>query len=306
MQNHMEENRLSRGCFQVSAGSIPGRRHVGCGNLLIGKNNQDALGVHRTESFLLASVHDGCSSGQFSEVGALMAPKLLAAAVHKALVQLGENPLDPQILIELTNSHFLDALFHIVDKLSPQETFDETLLKYFLFTTVAALIVQDTCLIFACGDGYVWVNDSLTCLAPHFGNTPSYIAYSLLANRNNLTEAARASSFSAVSMTPLAELDSLILATDGASPLIPDNDKQIPGKVTLVGKITDLPKEDRHFNDNNLEQLTLWLRQLNSEVTRLGTTESGPLLKRHYGLLEDDTTLICIRRRREHVDQNLA
>jgi serine/threonine protein phosphatase PrpC len=56
--------------LKMATGTIPGRRHVGSGNLLVGKNNQDALGTAVSDECFVAVVCDGCSTGAYSEFGA--------------------------------------------------------------------------------------------------------------------------------------------------------------------------------------------------------------------------------------------
>ncbi len=71
--------------FQLSAGTIPGRSHLGSGNLLIGKNNQDTFNMHISENCIIAIVCDGCGSGSHSEIGASIGGRLLMSLLLKAI-----------------------------------------------------------------------------------------------------------------------------------------------------------------------------------------------------------------------------
>ncbi|MBY0549179.1 MAG: protein phosphatase 2C domain-containing protein [Candidatus Obscuribacterales bacterium] len=288
--------------FQLSSGSVPGRRHIGNGNLLAGRNNQDSFGIYQGDRFLLTSVHDGCGSSHYSEVGALMAPRLLAAAFETAIDHLdGSLPDKPQILINLAQFHFLNSLHRSIEELSPRKTgeyFNKTVLDFFLFTTIGAFLSDDLFIIFACGDGLYWLNGKLFILEPASGNTPAYIAYALLQDQDLSESFASPPALSVLAAGSLSSLQSLVLATDGAHALVRNEISLVPGKQKTVGPIEQLWLDDRFYDDQQPELLTLWLRQLNSEVTRLSSANTCPAtLKRHCGLLEDDTTLVTLRRR---------
>src|SRR4051794_26892607 len=70
-----------KGLFEVAAGSVPGRDHLGRGNLLAGRNNQDAYAWSCSEAGLVAVVCDGCGGGRHSEVGAQLGARLLVTAL---------------------------------------------------------------------------------------------------------------------------------------------------------------------------------------------------------------------------------
>ena len=293
--NHLTDSPQRQ--FQCSAGTVPGRRHTGNGNLLGGKNNQDAFGIYKTNRFLLATVHDGCSSGSHSEIGAWLAPKLLAGAFEKAFAKTDTN--EPIHLLALAQQYFLDAMENTIRLLLPasnQQEFQQTTADYFLFTTVGALLTADYCLLFACGDGLYCLNGRLVELGPYPGNAPPYSAYSLLPQHQVKAETLPVANLQALELLGLSEVASLVLGTDGARDLLASADKKLPGKRTNVGPLSQIWTEDRFFDESQSNLLTPWLRQINSEVTKISQTASGAELKRHYGLLEDDTTLVVLRR----------
>lgn len=229
-----------------------------------------------------------------------MAPRLLAASFEKALDQLqGWMPPDPRLLVNIAQFYFLDSLCQIAERLSPLNTaecFNKTVQDFFLFTTLGALLIAESCVVFACGDGLYWLNEELSILEPDNGNKPSYIAYAMLKDHSG--EPAFQPSLSVVALRPVSALQNLVLATDGAQALIRSEHSLVPGKRTTVGPVNQIWQNDRFYDDQQPELLTPWLRQLNSEVTRVGAAEEGRELKRHFGLLEDDTTLVSLRRRR--------
>src|SRR5262249_52357565 len=67
--------------FEVAAGSIPGRDHLGRGNLLIGRNNQDAYAWSCQDEGLVAVVCDGCGSSSHSDIGATLGARRLVTAL---------------------------------------------------------------------------------------------------------------------------------------------------------------------------------------------------------------------------------
>lgn len=60
--------------FELGGGSIPGKDHLFNGNLLVGKNNQDAFQVSQTSGLTIAVVADGCGSKPQSEQAQTSAP----------------------------------------------------------------------------------------------------------------------------------------------------------------------------------------------------------------------------------------
>ncbi len=283
--------------FQFTAGTVPGRRHVGSGNLLAGKNNQDSYGVFHSPDFTLATVHDGCSSGPHSEVGALMAPRLMATAFERAFAETASlSQGSPALLLNLATTHMLASLRALAAQLAPDsssEQFCTILTKYFLFTTIGVLITERLCMVFACGDGIYIFNERVLELGPFPQNAPPYLAYSLVSDKN-LPDA---------TLRPLliadpGDVNSIAICTDGARSLLDAQQELIPGKKVAVGSINQLWTDDRFYNDSQCDLLTPWLRQVNSEVTRIQNTGDKAEIKRHYGLLEDDTTIVALRRRK--------
>lgn len=284
--------------FQWTAGSVPGRRHVGTGNLLGGKNNQDSFGVFPLQDALLATVHDGCGTGKHSEAGAQLAPTIVANAVKETIRINGlPDASNLQCWFQDLNLKAVATLRGILQCLAPVDLAPGQLLiaNYFLFTTVGVLVTNEICIVFACGDGTFFVNGQRVRLSPGNGNRPAYLAYALDIETD--PDIAKAS-LEPVHTINTKEVDSLVIGTDGLDSLLDSTEEFMPGKKRTVGAITQTWTNDLFFDQIGTDLLTPWLRQINSEVSKLGHTAQGPVLKRDFGLLEDDTTLVVIRRRK--------
>ena len=70
-----------RTAFDVAVASVLGSDHA-----RVGRNNQDAALVVRGDRFLLGVVSDGCGSCHRSEVGAVLATRLVARWVPQLLL----------------------------------------------------------------------------------------------------------------------------------------------------------------------------------------------------------------------------
>lgn len=294
--------------FEIAAGSIVGRRHVGSGNLLIGKNNQDALAVLRAPGYIIATVYDGCSSSIDAEVGAKIAGRVLPAIIASSLVR-GQLPLGGSLFsinsaLEEIRIRFLQRMRAIIRAIAAgdapsrlrrqrrqtDERSNHLLHDAFLFTVVAVVITPLTSIVFSAGDGYYAINGVLEQLGPFDGNAPPYLLYG---DSNPLAR------FSLEEVLDTESLDSVMIATDGLADLLGKEETLIPGKREAVGNVSRLWTDDRFFSaDLPLSQrMTPWLRSLNSEVVkRVGVADGHWELSRERGLLQDDLTIVSIRR----------
>lgn len=318
--------------FQVSAGTIPGRAHIGSGNLLVGKNNQDSFALKVFHDSIIATVHDGCSGGAQSELGASIGGRVLVQLLHDAITSGALQTVNSyeQILeqFEKVRKRFLCKIARIADLLiaSPAhqtecrhlsirtstENFsearnlsnacEESSHKYcshkrllhdcFLFTTFGLIVTQKTTIIFSIGDGFYSINGRVTQVGPFPGNAPPYIAYALLPSVFNYD--AELLRFKIHAVVPTSSVESLLIATDGIQELINKDSAMLPGKNRRLGHISQVWSDDRFFDDSEHELITPWLRQVNSEVVKLNWEAQ---LERSSGLLSDDTTLIAIRKK---------
>jgi hypothetical protein len=260
--------------LQLATGTIPGRRHVGSGNLLVGKNNQDALGTAVSDDSFVAVVCDGCSSGAFSEFGARFAAATLPQMV---IAEARKMDMEPEALTgvafwDTMKAEILESLDPLARLMSVKSTHTSVVLDYFLFTIVGMLVTSSTTVIFSIGDGVFAINGKFHILGPHSENAPPYLGYDLL-------QEGRAPGF-LIHECPTPLVRSALIATDGLAELLAKE----PGAV------------DEVLGENLPPSLTPWLRKLNSEVVTLAEDDGRVHLTRRYGLLNDDTTIVAIRR----------
>lgn len=294
--------------FQLASGSIVGRDHAGRGNVLKGLNNQDG------HSLLLPSenprlfgvvVTDGCGSGEKSEVGAAVGPDLLlkiAAELYPAHQPMpgdyAEDPLPRDFWTSLRAHGLLEISNMIHAQLRPGRTFKEVLEEKYRFTVFGALVDPNVgAWIFYDADGVYAINGEVTTvessdLDPDGRNVPSYWTYALEPTNEFYRQPER-TSFKVV-YVPIAELDSILVGTDGVADLISVAETDLPGKSGKpVGPLSQFWTDDRYFDPQMPGKIHLQLRMVNREP--LNTSGGG----RHAGLLRDDTTLGVIRRHPE-------
>jgi hypothetical protein len=271
-----------QGQFELAFGSIQGREH-----LRLAKNNQDAYYTLSNEQHTIAIVCDGCGSGRYSEVGAQFGVRLIGEILTKALsTQLCQsNQIPPQLLSQL----YQDLLSQI-DNLSRAMggNWLQTLKDYFLFTIVGVVITAADICVFSLGDGVIIVNGCELELGSFPGNAPPYLVYGLSAAVPD-----QDSFFQIHKLPPLAEVESILIGTDGVSELIQSAQRQLPGKPELVGSISQFWQQDRYFT--NPDQVRRRLALINREVTRLDSSKGQ--VHKESGLLSDDTTLVVLRRK---------
>ncbi len=254
--------------FQVAQASVAGAAHA-----RRGRNNQDGLAVRAGCDSLCAVVCDGCGSGRATEVGALLAAQLLAA-------RLGE--LDPPArdasrealgaAIDQAAAALLDDLGRLLARLPGERPL--LVEDHFLFTIVGAWLTPVRACLFALGDGVWGLNGACHALGPFPDNAPPYLGYRLL--RSGAEPALR---LELLAELPTTEVASLVLASDGALPLL---DGAGGGE-----ELTAWCADPRLFANPDALRRRLW---------QLGRPRPGA-----PPLLDDDTTLVLIRRLDEGV-----
>lgn len=264
-----------QGTFEVAGGSILGRNHA-----RQGKNNQDAYYSYNDEWGTIAVVCDGCGSGSHSEVGAKLGAQLIVKTIAEQLKQT------QSIDWERLKWEILDELKKSVKTIVGENSFEQTINNYFLFTVVGALVTSLETTIFAIGDGVIATNGKVIEIEPFPNNAPPYLAYSLL-------KVGKAMDWQIYNQIPTENVSSILIGTDGVSDLIKAEDCCLPGKSDKVGAIAQFWREDRYFN--NPDAIRRKLSLINREVTQIDwKTHSSTKIG---GLLPDDTTLIAIRRK---------
>lgn len=259
--------------FDVAAATVIGREHARAG-----RNNQDAFWARASEHGLAAVVADGCGSGAQSELGACLGARRV---VEGALALLGlQVPVDSPEFLQRLGADVLCFLQAVSGELG-ERAIGEAL----LFTVVGAVVTPEHTLVFSAGDGVWALNGEVHRLGPFPGNAPPYLAYGLLKRG--------AVSLMTNTLRPTAEVDSLLLGTDGAADLADLAGARVPERDEPVGPLAQFWSDERYFH--NPDALRRRLSLLNRESVRADFPAQR--LVRVPGLLSDDTTLVVLRRR---------
>jgi hypothetical protein len=263
--------------FEIAAGSVVGRTHAA-----VGKANQDAFAVRATPFGICGVVCDGCGSGARSEVGAAIGARIISEQVLAEL-EAGHSIHD-NATWERIRQRILDAFGGVLRMMG--EPVARIVAEYFLFTVVGVAISADSAVIFGVGDGIFALDGGVVRLGPFPGNAPPYLGYGLLGD---------GPSFSIHRECSLNDFDSALVGTDGAADYEALAGAAIPGsRGETVRPLKSLWEDDKYFRNEDAIRRALWL--VNREVTRPVWNEKR--IVKEPGLLEDDTTVLVVRRKR--------
>lgn len=266
--------------FEVAAGTVAGRSHA-----LAGRGSQDAHVIRCHGDRLVAVVADGCGSAEQSEVGAWMGAHVVATAVERALEE-GMSP-EGDAMWEAVRRRSVEALARAAHDMGG--SMDDAARRFFLFTVVGLVLSGEHAAVFAAGDGLVAVNGEVVRLGPFPGNAPPYIGHALMSGWRG-----PAPEIAVVKALPAREVESVLLATDGAVEMLDLERASLPGAREVVGALEELWKDDRYFD--HPDALRRKLARMNRPVARPVWEERR--IDREGGLLEDDTTLVVVRRKK--------
>jgi hypothetical protein len=204
-------------------------------------------------------------------VGAKLGARIAASAL---LLRLAEGAaLDDGALWEALRDDVLGALRPAATAAGGKLA--EVVSEMFLFTLVGVAVRGDRGCVFAAGDGVAAIDGDLARLGPFPGDAPPYLGYGLL-GREGAPGFILVRSFEA----PRA----VLIGTDGAAALADLGD----GRALRA-----LWEDDRHFQNRDALRRTLSLH--NREEVRPIWEERR--IERRRGLLEDDATVVVLRRR---------
>jgi hypothetical protein len=254
--------------FHVAGGSVTGRSHT-----LSGRANQDAWHARAEGEHLVAVVADGCGSGAHSEVGAQLGARIAAAALLRRLAE--GAALDDGALWEALRDDVLAALRPVA--LAAGGRLADVVSEMFLFTLVGVAVRGERGCVFAAGDGVAAIDGEVVRLGPFPGDAPPYLGYGLL-GREGAPRLAVVRAFD-------GEARTILVGTDGAAALADLGDG---------GSFRALWEEERHFRNRDALRRTLAL--YNREEVRPNWAERR--LERRRGSLEDDATVVVLKRQR--------
>jgi hypothetical protein len=269
--------------FEIAGGSIRGQRHESKG-----VNNQDAFAWHCSGNTIIAVVCDGCGSSKNSEVGAKLGARLTIEALRIWLPVLDEAPA--ATALEQVRLHLLEQFGKLIQEMGKDPL--KTILNYFLFTIVGAVITPEKVVTFTHGDGVLAINDDYANLI-YPNNAPPYLTYDLV--RDHLDPSIHDHlTFNVHWEGRPEEVQDLLIGTDGVNDFHQAAKRCIPGTSRQVGPLSQFWQSDRYFT--NPPSIRRYLKQVNRTVLRGEQGQQGA--RKEIGLLPDDTTFVVIRRKR--------
>lgn len=278
--------------FECAKGSIIGREHR-----RINKNNQDAYEVIEKDDYIIATVCDGCSDAQASEVGANIICRLLDAKMAEKIESLTFNlayALDwnevIQDFLEDLRKECVEEIVRISSTLN--ENYLVGIKDFFLATIVSVIITREVSFVFSIGDGVIIINGEPYIIGPFPDNQPPYIAYGAV-DPDKISVAKELYRFKVVRVMSTDKLKSILIGSDGVEDICNNEKSNIPGKDELMGPISQFWENDKFFSNSSL--LSRRLNLMNADSTKINWEEKR--IQREQGLLQDDTTLVVIRRR---------
>lgn len=260
--------------FVIASGSAVGRAHARAG-----RSNQDASAVRVSDRGVVAIVADGCGSGAHSELGARLGANVVAELVAREMKESAR--LDDDALERVRR-----AALTAIDAAARAMGGDLRALvaEHFLFTLLGVAIDDARAIVFGVGDGLFVIDDTLVELGPFEGNAPPYLAYGLF-------DEARAR-FAIHRDVRADEVRALAIATDGASELERRAGEKLAGSEEHVPSLRAIANEARFSSNRDAIRRALFL------CARDG---SRPIwaerrITREAAVLEDDTTIVVVRR----------
>lgn len=270
--------------FDIAGGSIRGRRHESKGI-----NNQDAFAWRYSDNTIIAVVCDGCGSSRNSEVGAKLGARLAVEALRIWLPVLHEAPA--VTALEQVRVHLLEQFGKLVKEMGDDPL--KTILNYFLFTIVGAVITPEKVVTFTHGDGVLAINDDYAHLV-YPDNAPPYLTYELV--RDHLDPSIHEHlKFKVHWEGHPEEVQHLLIGSDGVDDFHQADKHCVPGTSKLVGPLSQFWRHDRYFT--NPPNIRRYLSQVNRTVLRVEQGQQEAI--KEVGLLPDDTTFIVMRHKRE-------
>jgi hypothetical protein len=164
-----------------------------------------------------------------------------------------------------------------------------TVQQQLLFTLLGAIVTPQDTVVFGLGDGVYALNGQAQVLGPYPHNAPPYLAYHLLPSE---TLGFAPPPLQVHCQQSTQAVETLLLGSDGVLDLMAAAAAALPGKTEPVGDLSQF-WQDPYFQ--NPDRVRRRLAQLNREVVQ-PDWERRHLIKQP-GLLPDDTTLVCLRRR---------
>lgn len=287
--------------FEFVQGSIIGREHR-----RFNKNNQDAYSVVEDDNWIIATVCDGCSTAvgkdgegysPLSEVGSNLICRMFNSITAKRLLQfmleLETTDDEEKLVAAFLEQLRIDCIEEIIRISSVlNSSYLSAINDFFLATVVSVIITRKVAFVASIGDGVIIINGEPYQIGPFKDNEPPYIAYGAV-DPERIRVAKELYRFKVAKIMPIEELQTVLIGSDGVEDVVRNCDALIPGKTDTVGPISQFWENPKFFSNPSL--LGRKLNLINSDSTKIEWNEKK--VKREPGLLDDDTTIVVVRRK---------
>ena len=272
--------------FELAQGGVYGKDHRP-----IATGSQDSSAHLINLESMIAVVCDGCGSEPHSEVGAQVGARLFVQSLAKQLTTDLSSEEDARRILNRARDGALRLISLLADNMG--SNFMQIINNYFLFTMVGMAVYRDKALFFSFGDGVIIINGETIQLGPFPDNKPPYMSYHLIRDRLETSLPPDYLDFRIHRLMPIEQLNHCLLGTDGLHHFMAAAGEKLPGRNEPVGPIDQFWTQDRFFRNPDMVRRRLFMT--NREVITVPTGNSS--LHRELGHLDDDTTLIVVRRK---------
>ncbi len=272
--------------FELAQGGVTGKDHRP-----LATGSQDSSAYLIAPESLIAVICDGCGSEPHSEIGAQLGAKLFVQSLAKQLSIDLSSEEGARRILNRARDGTLRLISLLADNMGP--SFIKIINNYFLFTMVGVVVYRDTALFFSFGDGVIVINGEVIQLGPFPDNKPPYMGYHLIKDQLETSLPPDYLTFRIHRIMPIEQLNHCLIATDGLHHFMAAAEKRLPGKIELVGSVDQFWTQDKFFANPDMVRRRLFLA--NREVVTI--SPSGSSLHRELGHLDDDATLIVVRRK---------
>lgn len=245
-------------------------------------NNQDSHKIFVSDDLIIGVVSDGCSAGGDvlvrSDVGSALLCELTITCIIKLKKHIGSSNFFQLLFDEVCDSIFQHAKIFSLDSM-------EYIHKYLQATVLGCIVWDGRVYIFSCGDGVYFLNQKWYTLAAQENNAPIYLAYKFIPTTFSPDILQSELRFHLHQSINYQDFENLLIGTDGVEELIDAKDNLIHVRNEPIGDISQWWTKDLYFRNSFAPHN--WLKMMNDPANSQGG----------FGLLQDDVTLIALRKK---------
>ena len=225
--------------WKMNTAILIGRDHE-----LSARNRQDFLLTHRTETRVCGIVCDGCGESSYSELGAMLLSNFMLGRLKT--IDIWDSPHSIKMILETAHYNFIEILTSIMRV--EKENLPQFIQDYLLATLLFVVIEKDRTIVGQCGDGVI-IRNRVPEIIDQDGK-PSYMAYENVPREMLKCEPSK---LDYIKITEVQDCDSLVIASDGLTPIIgTDKETELYGttKRQLQRKFNVWQMRDKIFSDD--------------------------------------------------------